>query len=151
MHSTRRRGLGSLRCRAAKTLLLDGLSVGPECGVALLSGEVAESLVEGDKAGVRGLREGQQPAIADSLGGGLGGEGFRGLSKGSFHGARIGKKLNKRVFEPTVKDCPCVAQGVNPLTHYGGVGEQAEETDLGIAGKDEPRIVRQLIKPRLRI
>ena len=91
--------------------------------MTLLSGEVTERLVEGDKAGVRGLREGQQPAIADPLGGGLGGEGFGGLSKGSFHGTGIGKKLNKRVFEPTVKDRPCVAQGVNPITHYGGVGE----------------------------
>jgi hypothetical protein len=81
----------------------------------------------------------------------FGGEWFGGLSKGSFHGVRIGKKLDKGVFKPAVKDRPCVAQGVNPLTHYGGVGEQAEETDLGIAGKDEPRIVRQLIKPRLRI
>ena len=131
--------------------LLYGFSVGPEYGVALLPGEVAERLVEGDKAGVRGLPEGQQPAIADPFRGVLGGKGFGGQPKGSFHGARIGKKLNKRVFEPAIIDRPCVAQGVNPLTHYGGVGEQAEEADLGIAGKDEPRIVRQLIKPRLRI
>ena len=104
--------------------------------MALLAGEVAERLIEGDKAGMRGLREGQQPAIADPLGGGLGGEGFSGLSKGGFHGARIGKKLNKRVFEPAVIDSPRFAQRESLLAHHHIVGEQAQQPKLCVSGKD---------------
>src|ERR1035437_10329162 len=102
--STLRRGLGSLRWRAGKTHLLFGFSVGPECGVALLAGEVVERLIEGDKAGVRSLREGQQPAVADPFCGGFGGEWFGGLSKAGFRLPGFGAKFHARVFEPAVVD-----------------------------------------------
>jgi hypothetical protein len=45
--------------------LLCDVSGGADCGVALFAGEFTEGLDEGDEAGVRGLGEGEEPAIAD--------------------------------------------------------------------------------------
>lgn len=115
---------------------LHEFSCGPECGVALLSGEVAERLIEGDEAGVRGLREGQQPAIADPLGCGLSGEGFSGLSKAGFRVPWLGTEFHARVFEPAVVDCPRFAQRERLLAHHHIVGEQAQQPKLCVSGKD---------------
>ena len=94
--------------------------------MALLAGEVAERLVEGDKAGVRGLREGQQPAIADPFRGGLGSEGFGGLSKAGFCLPGLGTNIDARVFEPAVVNSPRLAQRERLLAHHRIVGEQAQ-------------------------
>ena len=115
--------------------------------MALLPGEVAERMVEGDKAGVRGLREGQQPAIANPLGGGLGGEGFRGLSKGGFRLPWFGREFHARVFEPSVIDGPRFAQRERLLAHHHIVGEQAQQPKLCVSGKENAIIGLQELLP----
>ena len=122
-------------------------SDGPDCGVALLAGEVTQRLIEGKKAGVRGLREGQEPTIADPLRGGFGGEWFCGLSKVGFCLPGLGKKLDARVFEPAIVDCPCLAQGERPVAHNGRVGEEAQQAKLRVAGEDEAIVVGEAIEP----
>lgn len=127
--------------------LVYDLSGGPDRIVALLAGKVAQCLVEGDEARVRGLREGQQPAIADPFRGCLGGEWFGGLAEDGFNVSWVGTELDARVFEPAVVDGPCLAQGERPLAHDGGVGEQAQQAKLRVAGEDEAIIVREAIEP----
>ena len=68
-------------------------------------------------------------------------------SKCSFHGARVGENLHKRVFDPTIIERLGAAQCLNPVAHHGDVGEQAEKANLCIAGEDEPRVVWTAIKP----
>lgn len=78
--------LGSLRCR---------FSSRPDGGVALLASKVAEGLIKGDEMGVRGLRECQEPAVADRFGCRQIGERLGHLSKDGFDCLRVGKKLHE--------------------------------------------------------
>jgi len=91
--------------------------------VALLPCEFIQRLIEGDQAGVCGLREGQQPAIADPLGGGLIGERFGGLSKVGFCLPGLGREFHARIFEPSVVDSPGFAQRERLFSHHRIISE----------------------------
>jgi len=112
--------------KALKTLFLCGFSVGPDGSVALLPREFIQRLIEGNKAGVCGLREGQQPAITDPLRGGLGGEEFGGLPEAGFCLPGLGTEFHAWIFEPLVVDGPRLAQRECLFAHHRIVGEQAQ-------------------------
>jgi hypothetical protein len=106
--------------------------------MALVVGEIAESLVEGDELGVGGLGEGQEPAIANPLGGGSVGEWFSGLSEGGFRLLGVRTKLYPLIFKPAIIDSPSIPQGERLFAHDGVIGHEAKEAKLGKAGKDQP-------------
>ena len=110
---------GSLIARAISnrsngSLGSGGCSDRPDGGVALLPCEFIQRLI---------LREGQQPAIADPLGGGLIGERFGGLSKVGFCLPGLGREFHARIFEPSVVDSPGFAQRERLFSHHRIISE----------------------------
>ena len=115
--------------------------------VTLLARKFMQRSVEGDQRRLQLPRIGQEEAISDRLRSLPCRERLGGLTEPCVQVARFGIQLHARVFEPTVINTPGFAECQRLVTHYGYVGEETQEPNLGISGKDQLVIVRQDLPP----
>lgn len=111
------------------------ISGGNDGGVTVLAGELEQRSIEGDQRGIAFVGIGEQIAIANPLGGRLGGERRGRSSECGVEAVWLRIEFYARIAQPMLVHAPGLSEGERLLTHDGLVREQAQQADLGVPRK----------------